>query len=321
MPPHRLLHLGIIGLGPQWETHYQPALARLARRIRITAVYDPAAPRAARVADELQAKHSPGLRALLTRTDVHAALVLDNAWHGLAPLRFALDSRKPLYVALPLSTPHAVLADLSGKAAAHGVLITPELRLRAAPATTRIHELAASRLGPVIHVALSIAPDPADPLASLVQAIDWCSELVRWIPGGVSIQRLPAGGANVSIPFRRADRRGGPASATIRLLAAEPPGLSAHIVCRQGAVQLTGPADLRWQADDEAVCEPVELERSDVETLIDHFARRVAGGLVPVPGLDDVCRILELLTPHRHVLAAAFGSDVLPLPPSTRTET
>ena len=49
-----MLNIGVIGLGPDWETRHRPALARLARRIRIAAVYDAVTPRAERVADELR---------------------------------------------------------------------------------------------------------------------------------------------------------------------------------------------------------------------------------------------------------------------------
>ena len=131
------MQIGIIGLGPHWESHHRPALARLSRRLRVVAVYDPVASRAERAAHELGARCTLSMRAVLKRNDVRAVLLLDESWHGLAPLRFAVDSGKPMYVAGRLTVSLDALDALCRDAAGQSLVICPELRLRTAPATAR----------------------------------------------------------------------------------------------------------------------------------------------------------------------------------------
>jgi predicted dehydrogenase len=184
------------------------------------------------------------------------------------------------------------------------VLITPALSLRTAPATTRIHELVATQLGPVEHI--RVAADwsgAAQALPGVVAVIDWCSELFRSVPTAVDVQSQSAQGVEILVTFRRTGRDGQPAAATIRLSTAAPsPRLAASIDCRHGDVRLTDAAELDWRSGEHAAHERLDVERSDIEALLDHFARRIVGGLVPVPGLDDVCRILNLLEPHRDAI-------------------
>jgi hypothetical protein len=40
--------------------------------------------------------------------------------------------------------------------------------------------------------------------------------------------------------------------------------------------------------------ESLTTDRTDVEVMLDHFTRRVLGGLIPVPTLEDVQRAREL---------------------------
>lgn len=303
-----MLNIGIIGLGPDWETRHRPALARLSQRIRVVAVYDAVAPRALRVAQDLRAVAAPGIRAVMARSDVRALLVLDAAWHGLAPLRMGVEHGKPLYVAMPVAAPPKALSELCRLAATESVLIASELRLRTAPATTRIQELIATQLGSVNHIRAAVAiPRSADQVHSIVAAIDWSSMLFRSIPAGIEVEDRDDKGLRLRITFRRPARNGAPAQAVLDIrIEEEESDLAAVIDCDRGEIRLTGQAQLTWQSGDQAVAESLESERGDVETLFDHFARRVVGGLVPVPGLDDVCRLMELVAPHQDRLAAAL---------------
>ena len=76
------------------------------------------------------------MRALLKRNDVRAVLLLDDTAHGLTPLRFAIDAGKPMYVAGRLTQPLERLEPLSQAAAAQGLIVCCELRMRTAPASS-----------------------------------------------------------------------------------------------------------------------------------------------------------------------------------------
>lgn len=317
-----MLPIGIIGLGPEWERLYRPALGHLARRLRVTAVYDAVPSRAEQAAAELRAAPAFGIRALLQRHDVKGVLILDEAWQGLWPLRFATEIGKPAYVARPVTGRLPLIEPLCARAAAQNVLLVPEFRLRALPVTTRVHELVATHLGAVEHLDLALGP-AADRLAALVSAIDWCSEVVRSVPADVALRPAGPHAARCAVTFRRASIEGGPVTAEIALSAAgaesaapsnEPPmtlvgEVTAALRCRCGTIEISGETELHWKCAAREAHERLDKEQPGVELLLGHFARRVVGGLVPVPGLDDVCRILRLLSRQDADVAAALGIE------------
>ena len=52
-----------------------------------------------------------------------------------------------------------------------------------------------------------------------------------------------------------------------------------------------------------AAAESLAAERSEIEVMLDHFSRRVVGGLVPVPTLEDVRRAQFIAERARQCLA------------------
>jgi hypothetical protein len=307
-----MLKIGIIGLGPHWESHYRPALMRLSQRMRVAAVYDPVASRAERAAHELGAKSVLSMRALLKRPDVRAVLLLDESWHGLMPLRFAIDSGKPLYVTGRLSASLESLDALCRDAAGQSLVVCPELRLRTAPATARIMELTATGLGAVesADVRLNVA-EPLAFLPMLVAVIDAAGVVVRSVPSAIETIECDATSMTLQVTFGRLASDGQPLS--VRIIAtqqAESPGISAMLTCRGGTILQLGETGLRWRRESgDELHEQLDVERTGAEVLLDHFARRIVGGLVPIPGLDDACRILRMLDPHRNAIASVLRRD------------
>jgi predicted dehydrogenase len=298
-----MLEIGLIGLGPEWEEQYRPALGGLRQRLRVTAVYDFVASRGAQVASELGAAHLTGMRALLERTDVAAVLILDTAWTGLWPVRFAIEHRKPAFFARVWGHPLRELEGLHAAAQQTEVLLVPELRHRATPATMRLRELTATRLGPIesLHVEVNLGA-AASIESGWVAALDWCSFVVQSAPLEVTAAagRSPAA---ISVRFKRTTTRGTPVQTEIRwrqsasasTAAADQPGLIAHVTCASGSADVLEPHVLIWRCGEDEVRESLGTERPGIEVLLGHFARRIVGGLVPVPDLADVCRLLRLL--------------------------
>ena len=52
---------------------------------------------------------------------------------------------------------------------------------------------------------------------------------------------------------------------------------------------------MTWESAGKREIESLDSERAAVEVMLDHFSRRVVGGLIPVPTLDDFCRASRLV--------------------------
>src|SRR5207302_570602 len=94
-----MLDVGLIGLGPDWESCYRQALQKLHGRIRVRAVYSSVSSRADQVAAEFACDVSIGLFALVERADLQALLLLDAAWFEQTLIEFACEHGKPVYLA------------------------------------------------------------------------------------------------------------------------------------------------------------------------------------------------------------------------------
>src|SRR5262249_41049580 len=114
----------------------------------------------------------------------------------------------------------------------------------------------------------------------------------------------------VQIDFRRPAAGGQSAVACIRLnrstsRAAENgcgqlslTGLNAMVQCEKGTAWLEGVDQVVWESGGQQKSESVASDRPGVEVMLDQFARRAVGGLLPVPTLEDLFRA------YRHVEAA-----------------
>jgi predicted dehydrogenase len=315
-----MVNLGIIGLGPEWETRYRPALHALRSRVRVCAVYDRVPNRAVTAAAALDAEPAAGLRVLLARPDIRGVLLLDSDWQGVEPLRMAVEAGKPtLLAALP---PAGVdtLARLHLAGLSAGLTLMPEFPYRYQPATHRLLELVATQLGTPREILVeaetgeSLADEaetrPEGTLAGVacLSVVDWCRHIARTPPASVEVNASEANGAHVRIEFRRPRLSGARAVAELRLTPARGPDPAPPRVTvrtERGEATLSGPRQIRWSAGNGTHEENLQGERHETEVLIDHFCRRVVGGLVPVADLADLTTHLRLLEHARHSLAAA----------------
>jgi Oxidoreductase family, NAD-binding Rossmann fold len=310
-----MLQVGLIGLGAQWQRHYCSAFQRLRQRIAIRCCYAPLPVQSAQLAAELNCDVAAGLVSLLERNDVQAVVVLRTDWHGEAPLRLASDLGKPVFVAEPMAW-DLLSSDWHTRAADAGQTIMPGLTARYLPATSRLRELIATRLGRPLEYHLDLQlPSLTTPASeryratesTLAAALDWCTSLAGASPS--HFQLLDSNPAAAAAPLARqqmlVDFRPSPASeqvpqATFTLLAheappsadTEPAGALARLVvrCERGTAALTPPHELSWKSSGEQVCESLTSDRTAAEVLLDHFTRRSLGGLIPVPSMDDVFR-------------------------------
>lgn len=309
--------VGIIGLGPVWDWRYLPALQNLRRRIRVRAVYDSVLSRAESAAEELDADVCTGVLSLLDRPDVRAVLLLDLSWQGRMPLHFACSRKKPVYVAGSLGEDAAGLRKLHEAACAASLTLMPEFSRRYTPATGRLQELLATQLGRPRRIEIEATLPRADDAGTvpgqgpgrdfLVGLIDWCRHVQRARPTRVSTEEAALGSGRkerrVAIEFAEPRVGGGSPSAELRL--AEPPADSLEgepiaaprfrVECEQGWALMESPTGIAWSVGTSPATESLAAERTEVEVMLDHFCRRVAGGLIPVADVADVCHSIAVV--------------------------
>ena len=323
-PPRQpRLRLGVVGLGRLWEARYRPALARMADRARVVALYDQVARRATAEAAALRCAAVDGLTDLIDRPDIDALLLLTPQWFGLHPVALAAERGKPVYCALPVAGDPGGLEDLAPRIVAGGAAFVPELARRAYPASVRLKELLATKLGPARlilgHVRLGGfdrygAPGPSSQTSpsTLLQdpggnVVDWC----RWVFGAepTTVQGVGAVAIAGEVPGRDFESialgfdGGGLARVDIaqhhRAAWGEnmrlPPAPGFAVYAERGYAWLEMPDALRWVDADGPRDERLPLEPTLGEVLLDQFLKRIRGEPSDAPGLDDALAASRLV--------------------------
>ena len=305
------VNLGLVGLGPLWESRYRPALKKLVAKLHVAAVYDNVASRAEHAAREMNARAVGGVAALADRVDVQALVLLDSGWQGSSTLRLLSARRKPILVATPVNAELSELQQWHEQAVAHGVTIMAAFPRRCTPASNRLQELMATQLGRPLRAEIAIAPaslqvlpfateadfggqlpPPQDPL---LEWADWCHYLFRAAPQqmtrrgdgqGLRLDFPPLIPNGVSSPTRVAELSLWPTAP----VADQPLLDEVRLSCERGQARLLGPTMIEWATDQGQQSEELTAERTETEVLLDHFCRRAVGGLIPVPSLEDLMR-------------------------------
>src|SRR4051812_21329042 len=132
------LRVGVIGLGRRWAW-YRPALAGPRPLLKVRAVCDQVAARAARVARVLGCEAASGPGDLVERPDIDAVLLLDSQWYGLWPLGRGGGGGKPVFCDPPLTRDDEHADSLRRLLQTHPVPVLMALRPALAPAVQRLH--------------------------------------------------------------------------------------------------------------------------------------------------------------------------------------
>jgi predicted dehydrogenase len=203
------LRVGLIGLGEAWEDQHRPALRALADRFEVRAVCDQIGHRAHWAAAEFGASAVDGFRSLAAREDIDAVLMLSPQWYGSLPILAACDFGKAVYLGHGLPMEPELAATIRQRVEKAGIAFMAEFPRRQSPATLRLKELIATRLGPprllFCHHRL---PMPQRNHASrrcrlqatmrqeLTELVDWCRYVVGKEPSWVTgISHGGAGGS------------------------------------------------------------------------------------------------------------------------------
>ena len=315
------LRVGVVGLGEAWETRHRPALRSLRERFEVRAVCDQVAHRAQQAAQEFDAVALDGFRALASREDIDALFMLAEQWYGTLPILAACEAGKAVYCGAPLDWNQATADLIKQRVEAAGVAFMAEFPRRHAPATLRLKELIATRLGPpkliFCHRRVSVkdveSPLPRGKMCSesnldLIELVDWC----RYVVGreatsvvGLMHKVRPDSPVNdykmMSLDFSQGDP-GTEITAQIssgyymparweEAVSYRPPA-ALQVACENGIAFIDLPTTLVWFDTAGRHQESLESERPVGEQLLVQFHRQVTSLVHSNSGLEDAFRAL-----------------------------
>lgn len=192
------LRLGLIGLGSRWHSIYQPSLRLMHERFKVNAVYHSVKAIARATAQEFQAEVCDGIQSLVHREDVDAVLILENDWYHTQAVRLACQAGKAVLCSSDIEMTELQAAQLLDVVGESGISMMTEFPRRFAPATLRLKELIATRLGKpqlvFCHRRIPCEAPQAGRLQTsravrmrreMIELIDWCAYVVGTNPDAV----------------------------------------------------------------------------------------------------------------------------------------
>lgn len=332
------LRLGLVGLGPNWGPRRRPALRSLADRFEVRAVCDPVAHRAEQAASELGCRAVDGFRAIAASEDIDALVLLSARWYGTLPLSAACDYSKAIYCGASVDLAAEQARRLRDRVQEAGIAFMAEFPNRLAPATIRLKELIATRLGPPRllfcnqrltspsakeQTAFGVTPRSVN-MRHLVEMVDWCRYVVgsevlavhaasHTAPGGddhgpvddytlMSLEFEPpasSGGLSLSRPMAQIACGSYVPPAWSEATAFRRPA-DLQVICERGIGFIDLPNTLVWFDDAGQHTESLEPDRPIDELLLMQFLRTVESLVIKRANLDDAFRALSLVIDARH---------------------
>ncbi len=323
------LRVGLVGLGDAWQQRHAPALRALADRFEVRAVCEQVGHRAEQAAADFGAAAVDGYRALAQREDIDAVLILSPQWYGSLPILAACELGKAVYCVAGLDLEPDEAQRVKRRVEESGVAFVAEFPRRHAPATLRLKELIATRLGAprllFCHQrAASPAPNNCRPSWSpsdsarrdMIEMVDWCRYVVDQRPTSVTgLMHADARSPSeedyqmMSLDFSEAGRPGSGAVAQISCGRYVPAGwneaityrplASLQVSCQHGVAFVDLPSTLIWFDEAGRHLESLESERPVGEQLLTQFHRAVTSLLRNARDLEDAYRALTIVQQAR----------------------
>jgi predicted dehydrogenase len=319
------LRVGLIGLGEAWETRHRPALRALQDRFEVRAVCDQVAHRAEQAAREFGASAVDGFRAMCCREDVDALLMLSEQWYGPLPIYAACDTGKAVYLGVGLQLDVTEAMRLKKRVEESGIAFMAEFPRRQAPATLRLKELIATRLGEprlvFCHRRTPVQEKPtqkgkglpkANDNRDLMELVDWCRYVVGREPTSVLgiMHRINPEAPDcdykmMSLDFSSAGPPGSEVVAQIssgyympscweEAVSFRPPA-ALQVACANGIAFIDLPTSLIWFDRAGRHQESLDSERPVGEQLLAQFHRAVTSLVRNTSGLEDAYRALAVV--------------------------
>ena len=326
------LRVGLVGLGDQWLSRHRPALMALGDRFEVRAICCEVAEKSRQAAEEFGAVAMDGFRAMVERDDIDAVLALSPDWYGPLPILAACEAGKAVYSSAALDVSQGQALEIRQRIDQSGVAFMAELPRRHAPATIRLKELMATRLGqprllfchermPIEGQSNSLRRGEYCPLAwrNLMELVDWCRYLVNDEPESVISaiheqhdDRLDMFYQMVSLAFPSQTGEqwtGASAGCTPQAQLSVghyiperwPDALSFNrpaslqVCCENGMAFIDLPSNLIWFDDAGQHTESLESERPVGEQMLDRFHRAVTSLIRKTTDPLDAYRAMRIV--------------------------
>jgi len=339
------LRVGLVGLGDQWQNRHRPALMALSDRFEVRAICCEVAEKSKVVAEEFGAIAMDGFRAMVERDDIDAVLALSPDWYGPLPILAACEAGKAVYSSAALDVSQGQALEIKERIDQSGVAFMAELPRRHAPATIRLKELMATRLGPprllFCHERMpmegqsnSLRRGEYCPLAwrHLMELVDWCRYLVNGDPESVISAIHEQHDENIDLFYQMVslafpaqinpEWNGSSAGCTPQAqlsvghyiperwqdaLSFKRPA-SVQVCCENGMAFIDLPSSLIWFDDAGQHTESLESERPVGEQMLDRFHRAVTSLIRKTTDPHDAYRAMKIVVSAYE--SAASGNRV-----------
>ena len=326
------IRVGLIGLGDQWQTSHRPALKALSDRFDVRAICCEVADRSKAVAKDFDAVPMDGFRAMIERDDIDAVLALAPDWVGPLPLIAASEAGKAVYCSTALDISPNQALEIRKRIEKSGVAFMAEFPRRYAPATLRLKELIATRLGqphllfchdrmPVESQSDKLRRGENCPLVwrHIMEQVDWCRYIVGAEPESVVAAGYNASDCEtrgvdestyksfyqmVSLEFSQSKEHVQalaqlslghyiPARWSDALTYRKP--ASIQVCCENGMAFIELPHTLVWFDDGGQHTESLESEKPIGEQMLSQFYRSVTSLVRSHTNLIDAYRAMEIV--------------------------
>jgi predicted dehydrogenase len=293
-------------------------------RFEVKAVYSSVATLAQQMAREFNANAEDSFRSLIQRQDVDAVFMLESDWYGLSPIQAACEFGKAVYCGSGVQIEPDSAVKLRQQVEAAGIAFMMELPRRFAPATLRLKELMATRLGkPRLLFCHRRLPMEAQDhrlgkqaaqrsQQELIELLDWCRYLVgrepTWVQGIRHPSRIDPTTPDyqiLSLGFGDPEKDTDSVLAQISCGAYMPSGWSeaiayrppaaVQVCCEKGIAFIDLPSTLIWFDEAGRHQEVLDTELSVGQQLFIQFHRAVTSLVRKMGDLDDTYRALSIL--------------------------
>ena len=323
------LGIGVVGLGPAWDTRHRPALRALADRFEVKAICDPVRRRAEQAAPELDARACDSFRTVAFSEDVDAIMLLSAPWFGALPILAACDAGKAVYCGTALDLEGEEATKVRERVQQSGVAFMAEFPNRLAPPTLRLKELIATRLGKPrllfchqrTRADRAAKPRPLAGMRDLIAMIDWCRYVVGAEPtslfGSAHLATPDAEQkdyVNLSLDFSKRGEVGSGPVAQISCGAYVSPHwrdadafrrpADLQVVCENGIAFIDLPNTLVWFDDAGQHMEKLDHERPVGEQLLLQFHRACCSLVLKTASLEDAYHSLRIVNCAQRSVAA-----------------
>ncbi len=305
-------------------------------RFEVRGVYSSVSAFSESVAREFDAQRFDGFREMLSSDSIDAIMMLESDWYGIAPLVAACDYGKAIYCGSEVDFDPQRAAHLKQLVDGAGVAFMAEFPRRFAPASLRLKELIATRLGQpqILFCHRRLTYNNGDMQRNrrsmsaradreLMELIDWCCFIVgrsaRSIQSVVHRAHQPAGAFSTGNAFTDyqslsldLSAEGAQPNSTIaqiscgayippawqEAIAFRPPA-AVQVCCENGLAFVDLPNSLIWFDEAGRHQESLETELAVGQQLLTQFHRAVTSLVRKMGDLEDVYLSLRLLQAAR----------------------